>query len=41
MTIRRKKAGKEMETAGMMRWLLTYADISPAFSHVHPALCYL
>lgn len=27
MPIRKKKAGKEVETAGMMRWLLTYADM--------------
>jgi chemotaxis protein MotB len=25
--MRKKKEGKEMETAGMMRWLLTYADM--------------
>ena len=27
MPIRKKKAGREVETAGMMRWLLTYADM--------------
>ncbi len=27
MPIRKKKQGKEVETAGMMRWLLTYADM--------------
>jgi chemotaxis protein MotB len=27
MARRQKKAAKEMETAGMMRWLLTYADM--------------